>query len=309
MRARQNSEFVSPRTFAVGGGKGGIGKTIITACLGMAMAEQGRRVILIDADLGGANLHALLGMSMPGRTLFDFFSRQVEQLQDVVMLAPFPNLRIICGAPGTLGIANIKYWEKHKLMRHIRQLDADDVIIDIGAGMSFNEIDFFNLADTGIVVANPEPPSIQECFNFMKTALLRKLRVHFSTNDVVARILDAGKNPEFARDTRLISQLRAAIAAQDAKAVAQFDQLVKRFSPMLLLNQVYNFDEKIEADALKVAVLDLLGVQIRFIGIIPHNSRLREASKFGRPEDLFRNNMPIRSHLMHIVKTQLLDIG
>jgi flagellar biosynthesis protein FlhG len=65
------------RIVALGGGKGGIGKTLVSANLGIALAQRGKRVVLVDADLGGANLHTCLGLPQPAATLSDFVSKKV----------------------------------------------------------------------------------------------------------------------------------------------------------------------------------------------------------------------------------------
>ncbi|MFA6472565.1 MAG: P-loop NTPase, partial [Candidatus Latescibacterota bacterium] len=82
-------------TFA--GGKGGTGKTAITANIGVALATMGYRVILVDADLGGANLHTILNIKHPEFTLSDFLSRRFNSLEDILLPTPSENLRLISG--------------------------------------------------------------------------------------------------------------------------------------------------------------------------------------------------------------------
>jgi len=293
---------LSPFVIAIGGGKGGIGKTVISACLAMALAELEREVVLIDGDLGGSNLNTTMGMYMPSKTIFDFFTRKVAALSEIAMDTPFPRLKMIAGAPGSLGIANIKYWEKRKIMRHITQLEADYVVVDLGAGMSFNEIDFFNLAHTGIVVANPEPPAIQECYNFIKVSLLRKLRTLFSGNDFVLDVLNAQNGSAYTNETRLVSELVADVAASDADTGSQFQIIVDDFNPHLLLNDVYDDKEKMEGMAIKLAAHDLLGIDVEFMGMIPHSAKIRDAIQQMHLADLYENNMAVRLKVLEIAR-------
>src|SRR5690349_23654115 len=81
--------------WSIGGGKGGIGKSLLTASLGWQLARLGKRVVLLDADLGGANLHTCLGLPGPERTLGDFIQRRVERIEDVVVDTPFPRLKLL----------------------------------------------------------------------------------------------------------------------------------------------------------------------------------------------------------------------
>ena len=119
-----------PQILAVGGGKGGVGKTLVSLATSLALAELGKTVTLIDADLGGANLHSMLGVHTPGKSLYDFFRNKDMDFSSLVTPTPVPNLNLICGAPGTVGMANIQYWEKLKTIRLFRELDSDT---DVGS--------------------------------------------------------------------------------------------------------------------------------------------------------------------------------
>ena len=153
---RKLSEKAKPsrgRIIAVGGGKGGVGKSLVTSSLGISLAQHGQRVVVIDADLGGANLHTCLGLSTPVRTLSDFIARRVESIEDVVLETGVKNLRLISGAHDHLTASNLKYFQKTRLLSRIATVDADYILLDIGAGISFNIVDFF-LIQTG------KPPAL-----------------------------------------------------------------------------------------------------------------------------------------------------
>ena len=95
--------------WSVGGGKGGIGKSLLAASIGWQLARMGKRVVLVDADLGGANLHTCLGLSTSGRTLADFIQRRVATIQDVLVEVGRLGLSLISGASDLLSAANIKH--------------------------------------------------------------------------------------------------------------------------------------------------------------------------------------------------------
>src|SRR5512137_2265033 len=100
---------VKNKMWAVGGGKGGVGKSMVTLLLGASLARLGRKVIMIDADLGGSNLHTLTGIRYPEYTLGDFIARKVETIEQLVVETPIDKLKLICGADDILGIANPKF--------------------------------------------------------------------------------------------------------------------------------------------------------------------------------------------------------
>ena len=156
---------------AIGGGKGGTGKSFFASNLGVVLAKNNSRTLLIDADLGGANLHTCLGVQAPPYTLSDFVQSPSLRIEDVVVETPLRNLRLISGAQDILDIANPKYTQKVKLQRAIQSLDVEYIILDLGAGTTFNTLDFFLMADKGIVVVVPEPTSIENAYRFIKAAL------------------------------------------------------------------------------------------------------------------------------------------
>ncbi len=159
--------------WAVGGGKGGVGKSLVTVLLGAALAKLGKRVILVDADLGGSNLHTLLGIRYPKFTLVDFIKKAVPSLEEVLTETPVANMKMICGADDILGVANPKSTQKIKIFNHLQNLAADIILIDLGAGTSFTTIDFFLFAPQRMVVLTPQVTSMQNAYGFIKSSLYR----------------------------------------------------------------------------------------------------------------------------------------
>jgi flagellar biosynthesis protein FlhG len=162
----------SPEIWTVGGGKGGTGKSFVLSNVGNCLALKDKKVILIDGDLGGANLHTFLGINKPKTSLTDFFEKKVP-LPDLVVDSGIKNMGLLTGAIHSLSPDGIKYTQKLKLFRHIKQLDADYVLIDLGAGAHFNTIDTFLLADKMIVVIIPEVIAIENLYFFLKNAFFR----------------------------------------------------------------------------------------------------------------------------------------
>src|SRR5262249_31079671 len=109
-----------PRIWAVGGGKGGVGKSVVTSSLAAAMAGLGRRVAVIDADLGAANLHTLLGAARPRVTLSHFLTGEVDTLAEVMVQTSVPNLWLVSGHQALLEMANPKRREKESFHRQIQ---------------------------------------------------------------------------------------------------------------------------------------------------------------------------------------------
>lgn len=167
------------KLIAIGGGKGGVGKSLISASMGIALATMGKQVVAVDMDLGGADLHFALGLRNVSRSLNDFLDRKFESLEEVRLNTAYRNLSLIATDSSRLGSANIKYALKEKVLRHLGKLDCDVVLIDLGAEVSFNVLDFFLAADSRYVVTSPEPTSVLEAYGLVKLSLYRKIK-HFA---------------------------------------------------------------------------------------------------------------------------------
>lgn len=222
--------------WAVGGGKGGVGKSIIATNLAVELALGGKRVVIVDGDLGGANLDTMLGCQRPRRSLADFFARRVGKLADVAVDTGIDGLLLICGDSETLGAANPGHGQKLKLIRHLRSLPCDIVLLDLGAGTTFNTLDLYLAADLGIAVTLAEPTAIQNCFTFLKAVSLRELerRTGLKQRDTTSgsirqRLRAAGdsQRADVARETQLV--INRARPHDGRKVLEMINGLVSRF--------------------------------------------------------------------------------
>lgn len=163
------------KVWAIGGGKGGVGKSLVTANTSICLALMGHKVITVDLDLGGANLHTCLGVPIPDKTLSDYLTKKVSNLSELLTPTSIPNLGIISGAQDEMGMANLKHMHKNKILAKLSELDADFILFDLGAGTSNNTLDFFISADQGILTVLPEPTSIENTYRFIKSVFYRRL--------------------------------------------------------------------------------------------------------------------------------------
>lgn len=283
------SETVSPHGVVPGtailpiaGGKGGTGKSTLTANLGVGMSLLGHKVILLDGDLGGADLHLFFDQIAPARSLSHFLTREVKSLNDVLLPTPLENLQLICGGNEMIGLANLPYGVKEKIVRHVGMLEADYVLIDLGAGTSFNTLDLFSLSDVGIIVCNPEPHSRVDAYGFIKNVVYRKLRRAFNKNEDVRTTIE-----QFARGAGRkvgrMSELLDEIERTDAEAGGVARYILKSFCPRLVLNRVRNKGQIEERLRFIGLVREYLSVEMEYIGYVRSDSRILDACERRRP--------------------------
>ena len=155
------------RVVAIASGKGGVGKTNIAVSLAIALSQAGMRVMIVDADLGLANIDVLLGL-YPRFNLGHVVSGQ-KSLKDVMIDGP-EGIRIIPGACGLRNMAQMEPDRRHALLTELVSLDAlsDMLLIDTGAGLSSNVMDFVVSADETIIVTTPEPTAIADAYAMTK---------------------------------------------------------------------------------------------------------------------------------------------
>jgi flagellar biosynthesis protein FlhG len=164
------------KIYPIGGGKGGVGKSFITASLGALIAKWGKKVVIIDLDLGASNLHTLLGMQSPKIGLNSFLNKTIQNLESAAVSTIIPNLFLISSFHCYMEIANLFYAHKVKIIEAIKKLPFDYVLLDLGPGTNFNTLDFFLTSKEGILICTPEPTSIENSFRFIKTIYYRRLK-------------------------------------------------------------------------------------------------------------------------------------
>lgn len=167
---------------AVGGGRGGVGKSIVSVNLAVYLAQLGRKVLLIDTDPAGAELHTALGLG-PLSSLVPGPSGQAAPASDdpeEEALTPVPTqvpgLSLVPQVYRAGSTVPLRPGRKARWARDLRNLEADYVLLDLGAGTQPATLDLFLTADFGICVSAPEPPAIEACYRFVRAAFVRALR-------------------------------------------------------------------------------------------------------------------------------------
>jgi flagellar biosynthesis protein FlhG len=260
----------------IGGGKGGSGKTFLTGSLGLLLARQGFRTLVLDADLGAANLHTVIGVVHPGRTLSDFVNRRVENLEDAVMKTPVPNLYFISGAGDNLDVANLVHAQKMRLLRAISKLPYEHILLDLGAGTSFNTIDFFLISNTGIFITTPEPTSVENVYRLIRSVYLRKIRQVLREEAFRELLQEAvmrsngssAKNPE--------DMLRI-LKTCDPDQGKRLEESLRTFRFKLILNQLRKQDNHQIGTLICRICEKHLGLRVQFLGNILHDDRVHDA--------------------------------
>jgi len=266
----------TPKILAIGGGKGGAGKSVFSTIMAFWLARIGKRTVLMDVDLGGANLHTLLGIKSPDRTLNDFITRRFGELEDICIDTSEKNLRLISGASDVLSLANPHFSQKIKLMTHLSRLDADYVVLDLGAGTSFNVLDFFLIAHKKIIVLTPEPTSIQNAYIFVRNAVYRKLSRLSNKNPSLQALIKIAMDPKNVLKIRTIKELFQFIEESNEKNIIEI--LRKEIGDIhlgIVTNMVKNEKEENAGRIVKIVAEKYLTIPSTDLGCVSFDKHIR----------------------------------
>ncbi|HYE78144.1 MAG TPA: MinD/ParA family protein, partial [bacterium] len=163
----QRQRLGGARVIAIASGKGGVGKTNLTVNLGTALSAAGQRVLILDADLGLANVDVLMGIAPP-HTLWHAIYGQIP-LADIIYRGP-GQLQILAGASGVEGLADLPDAQRETLLQRLSYLEQefDFILIDCGAGVDHNVLGFTAAADEALLVCTPEPTAVMDVYGLIK---------------------------------------------------------------------------------------------------------------------------------------------
>lgn len=267
------------RLVAVGGGKGGVGKSLVVANLGVAMAQAGMRTVIVDADLGAANQHTLFGLDRLGASLHSLLTRQIDTLEAAVRSTGVPRLQLVAGIGAVAGAANIPHQQKQKILRHLRSLDADVVLVDVGAGSSFNVLDFFGVADLRVVVMTPQLTSIQNAYAFLKGLVLRSIG-RLADRPAREEMLEfAGTHRETGRIRHLVARAREA----DPDFADSIAATLAAVRGRLVGNQVFDTKDAGVLHAVSRMMADFLQISVPVLGHLRASRRVHDSVTRRRP--------------------------
>ena len=295
------------RIIAVGGAKGGIGKSIFSANLAVYLAACGKRTVVVDLDLGGANLHLYLGKTYLQWNINDYLNKRASALEKILVPTEYgPSL--IGGDSSQLGTANIGFARKLKLVKAIKDLEADYIILDLGGDTSFNVIDFFLMADQGVVLTTCDPASYLDAYNFIKVALFRKLdrifgvesglndRKDLQLEQLIATFTKASGDAPFTQ----IDQFMAEVNRAHPQHAGMLQDVINDFKPRLLVNRV---SERCDAPRVVKRLQDvskkILSIHLPYLGSLPQQTEIESSARnlipmmTAHPQSMFAQTMQV----------------
>ena len=269
---------------AVGGAKGGVGKSALAANLAVGLALLGQNVVLADLDLGGADVHLYLGVKSLPKTWNDFLDKKVGSIEEIMMPTPYEGLKLIGGDSSRLGSENLPYPQKLKIMRHLREMQGDYLILDLGGNSSYNVLDFFLFADHKIVISGTEPASILDSYSFVKVSVYRLLERFFSEHKSLKDLSQKIKNGSLGQSKDLsLDLIFEEVRERDPSVYHKLKDRYDRFCVSLVVNMAENRKDFQIAESMQNVLKEKCFLNVGILGTMPFDKLARRAARSFTP--------------------------
>ena len=268
-------------TIAIGGGKGGVGKSLISSNLAISLAKLGKSVTLIDLDLGSANLHTCMGLKVPPHSLTDYLKGRVP-FESLLSTTPLQKMNFVCGFNDSLDMADINSEQTQRLITVFAKIPSDFVILDLGAGTNNTTLDFFLSASKKVVAVTPEPTSIENAYRFIKSAFYRQLRKvedKLNAQSIVAKAMDQKNQLGIRSPSDLIQHVR-----NSHPSLSQaFQNELHHFNIAVLLNQARTHEDRQLGHSISSVCRQYFGTKVEHLGYLDHDHLAWQALRRKRP--------------------------
>jgi flagellar biosynthesis protein FlhG len=269
------------RIVAVGAGKGGCGTSMIAVNLAVFLAQIGKKVVLIDANLPGAGLHSWFGMSWPEKTITDILKKRVDSLEAVLGPTRVNGLSLLAGAVDLRGGIGTAQADHDWLMECIRELEADFVLIDLPPGLHPLALDIFSGTDVSIAVTMATPDAVQSTYRLVEATYLTKLLKNDQIDEFSRKTLSEigerqGRSPT-ARE--IVSKLQD-IGSPFADEAAN---IASTFHPQLIVNQIRVKADEGLGEAMVAATAKWTGIVSLLLGNVEWDDNVWLSLRRGIP--------------------------
>ena len=278
----RDSDVARARVIPIGGGKGGVGKTFVVANVAVSLARRGLRVVAVDADLEGANLHTCLGVEHPSSSLADYVAEREEDLQKLMADTSVPRLSLIAATHANISSSQPSQARRVQLVRALCDLPADVVLIDLGSGTHPAVMDYFMVGENGLVVITPEPTSVENAYAFMRAAFYRRLRLAMVSLDV-RKVVAMAMDQRNERGIRTPLDLLREVQAVDPTEGTRFVEAMQSFRPRIVMNDVQSRDDIRLGFSIRSVCRKYFGSEVEYVGYVNHEDAARRSVRSRTP--------------------------
>ncbi len=251
----------------IASGKGGVGKSLLSANLAIALGQAGKKVVLADLDLGASNLHLQIGHNVKNSSIGTYLTEKTA-FKSIIEPTEYENVSFIAGDSQIPGLTSLKAVQKAKLVRNFHSIDADFLILDLGAGTHQIILDMFLQSPQGILVTSPTVTATLDGYLFVKNSVFRLMYTTFKKGTPGCAFLDSLKKDSDKMKSLYIPKLIEALRCVDSANTELFLSRLKQFRPRLVINMIDDPKDAEKAQRIRNSCSQYLGLELEYLGLI-----------------------------------------
>ena len=255
----------------VASGKGGVGKSLLSANLAIALGQAGKKVLLIDLDLGASNLHLVIGQPSPKIGIGTYLTGQ-SQFQEIITRTDYENVDFIAGDSEIPGLTSLKASKKNEMIRNFEKLTYDYLILDLGAGTHLTILDMFLLSPQGIIVTAPTVTATLNGYLFLKNVVFRMMYNTFKRGSPAYNRLEELKQNSAALQKLYLPNLVQELEKVDPEHTKLFQSRLAEFRPRMVLNMIDDPKDADRAQRIRHSCKQFLGLDLEHLGVMYRDS-------------------------------------
>ncbi|CAN2042602.1 Mad29 [Candidatus Magnetomoraceae bacterium gMMP-15] len=263
----------------IASGKGGVGKSLLTANLSIALAMMGHSTVAVDLDLGGSNLHTYLGVPNKYPGIGDYLKAEHLNFNDLIIETDIPDLKFLPGDGKTPFMANISYNQRLIILKKLRQISAKYVILDLGAGTVFNTLNFYELTYKGMIITTFEISSIMNFMMFLKNFMFRIISSAVHQDKKVFDMVTKAFQQPIESEPLTVKLLIDKISAIDTEFALKAQKICTKYRPAIIFNMGNHPDELNVLKTIDSALKRGLSTQAEYMGFIFFDESVRKSAQ------------------------------
>ena len=288
----------------IASGKGGVGKSLLSANLAIALGQAGKKVVLADLDLGASNLHLALGHNVKNNSIGTYLTDK-SSFQSIIEATEYENVSFIAGDSQIPGLTTLKAAQKTKLLRNFHSIDADFLILDLGAGTHQIILDMFLQSPQGILVTAPTVTATLDGYLFLKNSVFRLLNTTFKRGTAGQAYLEQLKQNSDAMKSIYIPKLVDNLFAVDPVNTALFKSRMNQFKPRLVMNMIDDPKDADRAQRIRNSCSQYLGMDLEYLGLMYRDQLQDKALSSRLPVIIYKPNCLLSQAIYRIAEKVL----
>lgn len=285
----------------IASGKGGVGKSLLSANLAIALGQAGKKVVLADLDLGASNLHLAIGHNVKNNSIGTYITDKTD-FKSIIEPTEYENVSFIAGDSQIPGLTSLKAAQKARLLRNFHSLDCDYLILDLGAGTHQIILDFFLQSPQGILVTAPTVTATLDGYLFLKNCVFRLMYTTFKKGTQGHEYLDQIKKDSQRMKSLYIPQITQALEKIDPENTKLFKSRMAQFCPRLILNMISDPKEANMATRVRTSCKQYLGLDIDYLGLMYRDQFQEKALSSRLPVTIYKPQSVLSQGIFRIAE-------